>query len=145
MARIPFIFFLAFTAFFYYFGWYFLSGLVVVVLAVVSQSLSGCWITRVQNKLMEAKDERMKVTTEALNNAKMLKLYSWEKNFMKRIWRKRALELVQLKRQGWGISWMVSCIYFWPNLLPVVVFSTYIGFGNQLTLGIAVASLILFN
>jgi hypothetical protein len=43
---------------------------------------------------MEAKDERMKVTTEALNNAKMLKLYSWEKNFMKRIWRKRALELV---------------------------------------------------
>ena len=98
-----------------------------------------------QKKLMEAKDERMKVTTEALNNAKMLKLYSWEKNFMKRIWRKRALELVQLKRQGWGISWMVSCIYFWPNLLPVVVFSTYIGFGNQLTLGIAVASLILFN
>ena len=43
---------------------------------------------------MEAKDARMKVTTEALNNPKMLKLYSWEKNFMKRIWRKRALELI---------------------------------------------------
>ena len=94
MARIPFIFLVAFAAFFYYYGWLFCSGLIVVGLAIASQTLSGMWLSKVQKKLMEAKDARMKVTTEALNNPKMLKLYSWEKNFMKRIWRKRALEIV---------------------------------------------------
>ena len=36
-------------------------------------------------------------------------------------------------------------IYFWPNLLPIAVFSTYIFFGNSMTLSVAVASLILFG
>ena len=94
MARLPFIFFVAFTAFFYYYHWIFLSGLLVVVLAIVSQTCSAMWLAKIQKKLMEAKDGRMKATTEALNNPKMLKLYSWEKNFMKRIWRKRIIELV---------------------------------------------------
>lgn len=94
---------------------------------------------------MQAKDARMKVTTEALNNPKMLKLYSWENNFVRRIERKRALEMIQLKRQGRAISLLYACIYFWPNLLPVVVFSTYILLGNYLTLDVAIASLILFG
>jgi len=85
------------------------------------------------------------VTTEALNNPKMLKLYSWENNFVRRIERKRALEMIQLKRQGRAISLLYACIYFWPNLLPVVVFSTYILLGNYLTLDVAIASLILFG
>lgn len=87
----------------------------------------------------------MKVTTEALNNPKMLKLYSWQNNFVRRIMRKRQQEVMQIKRQGYAVSWLVACIYFWPNLLPVVVFTTYIFFGNYLTLDVAVASLILFN
>jgi ABC-type bacteriocin/lantibiotic exporter with double-glycine peptidase domain len=145
MARVPFLFLIAFGAFFYYYKWTFLSGLVVVLLAIICQSLTGIWLSKIQKKLMETKDARMKVTTEALNHPKMLKLYSWQNNFVRRIIRKRAAEMIQLRRQGWGVAYLVSCIYFWPNLLPVVVFSTYIYFGNNLTLDIAIGSLILFN
>lgn len=34
---------------------------------------------------MKYKDERMKFTTEALNNIKVLKLYNWSKIFIERI------------------------------------------------------------
>jgi ABC-type multidrug transport system fused ATPase/permease subunit len=39
----------------------------------------------------------------------------------------------------------MAAIYFWPNMLPVAVFSTYIYTGHYLSLGIAVASMILFK
>jgi ATP-binding cassette, subfamily C (CFTR/MRP), member 2 len=130
VAKIPFVFLVAFVAFFWYFGWCFLSGLSVVLLAVIVQSQLGVWLSRVQKRVMETKDARMKVTTEALTNTKMLKLYSWQKNFIKRIWRRRQKEVVQLRIQGFGYACMISLLYLFPNLLPAVVFTTFIGFGN---------------
>lgn len=94
---------------------------------------------------MEAKDERLKVTTEALSNPKMLKLYSWEDDFISRIQDKRQLELVHTKRFGRAVAWIASTSEFWPQMLPVVVFSTYIFAGNDLSLSVAVASMILFG
>jgi len=93
ISRVPFVFLLAFGAFFYYYKWTFLSGFVVIILAVITQTITGVYLSKIQKRLMEAKDARMKVTTEALNYPKMLKLYSWEKNFVKRIQRKRQLEI----------------------------------------------------
>ena len=42
---------------------------------------------------MKKKDGRMAVTTESMNNAKMLKLYSWQDNFMQRTFRRRKEEV----------------------------------------------------
>jgi len=98
ISRIPFLFLLSFIAFFWYFKWSFLTGFLVVILAIGSQTMISRYFGRVQKVMMQAKDARMKVTTEALNHPKMLKLYSWENNFIRRIERKRELEMVQLKR-----------------------------------------------
>lgn len=52
---------------------------------------------------------------------------------------------MQLSTQGKALAWMISMIYFWPNLLPIAVFSTYIFVGNSMSLPVAIASLILFG
>ena len=46
----------------------------------------------IQNNL-ELKDERMKITTETFNNISILKLYSWENEFKKKIMKARENEL----------------------------------------------------
>ena len=85
ISRVPFVFLLSFFALFFYFKWSFLSGIIVILLAVITQTILGVYLSKIEKRLMEAKDARMRVTTEALNYPKMLKLYSWERNFVKRI------------------------------------------------------------
>jgi hypothetical protein len=46
---------------------------------------------------MKKKDDRMNLTTEVINNIKMIKLYSWTESFLKKISQKRKAELVALK------------------------------------------------
>ena len=36
-------------------------------------------------KILSAKDDRMKVTSETFNSIKLLKLYGWESEFLKRV------------------------------------------------------------
>jgi ATP-binding cassette, subfamily C (CFTR/MRP), member 1 len=43
------------------------------------------------------------------------------------------------------IALLIGCIYLFPNLLPAIVFSTYIGTGHTLDLPTAVTILVLFN
>lgn len=74
----------------------------------------------------------MKVTTEAINNIKMIKLYSWQENFLERIYRRRARDVQALRMGGFATATLIFMIYFFPSLLPVTTFATYIGLGNYL-------------
>ena len=40
---------------------------------------------------------------------------------------------------------LISFVYIFPSLLPVVTFATYIGFGNYLQFQVAVSALVLFG
>jgi len=40
---------------------------------------------------------------------------------------------------------LIGCVYLFPNLLPAIVFSTYIGTGHTLDLPTATTILVLFN
>ena len=80
--QIPFIFITAFALSFYVFGYSFFAGLGVFVLAFISNFIVGRYMRTVQKKVMKSKDARMKVSTEAINNIKMIKLYSWQENFL---------------------------------------------------------------
>lgn len=55
------------------------------------------------------------------------------------------MELKSLRSSGIVMAFLSGCIYFFPNLLPAVVFATYIGLGNNLDLATAVTCLVLFN
>ena len=94
---------------------------------------------------MQRKDARMTVTTESINNIKMLKLNDWEGNFLARIFRRRSKEIVSLRNRGFAFALLVSSVNLFPNLMAPATFSTYIGLGHTLNFSLAVASLVLFN
>ena len=94
---------------------------------------------------MKSKDARMKVTTEAINNIKMIKLYSWQENFLERIYRCRERDISALRVRGLATALLVFFIYLLPSMLPVTTFATFIGLGNYLKYEIGVAALVLFN
>lgn len=87
----------------------------------------------------------MKVSTEAINSIKMIKLYSWQENFLQRIFRRRENDVSALRLGGFATAMLISFVYLFPNLLPLTTFAVYISLGNYLQYDVAVATLVLFN
>lgn len=75
----------------------------------------------------------------------MLKLYSWTDQFSNRIEEKRKIELKVLFKRFWLGMMSITTIYFFPVIMSWVVFSTYIGTGNTLDLGVAFTVITVFN
>ena len=136
---------LSFGFAFYYFGYTFFAGLGVFVLALIVFLGIGMYYNIQEKILMRRKDRRMKVTTESINNIKMLKLYSWQDSFLERLKRRRAKELATLRRINFGWAIVVCGLYLFPNLLPAVTFSVYIATGHVLEFNVAVSALVIFG
>ena len=80
-----------------------IASLVVIILTVLCNTPLAKLQHKFQSKLMVAQDERLKASSEALVNMKVLKLYGWETHFKNAIYYLRNLELkllyaVQLRR-----------------------------------------------
>jgi len=94
---------------------------------------------------MKLQDKRVTATTEALNNIKMLKLYSWTEQFEEAIDEKREEELKVYWKRLLVSMCTVTSFYFFPQILSTVVFSTYIGTGHSLDLATAYTVMTIFN
>ncbi|CDW86515.1 atp-binding cassette superfamily [Stylonychia lemnae] len=130
---------------FHYMGSSFLAGVAVTAAAFCVNLFVNKFSTRYQTAYMKLQDQRVNLTTECLNNIKMLKLYSWQEAFERMIGQKRSEELAVL----WKI-FTVSCVnmtsqYFFPSILGAAVFSAYIGSGNTLDLSVAYTVNTIFN
>uniref|UniRef100_A0A7N2LEH7 ABC-type xenobiotic transporter n=1 Tax=Quercus lobata TaxID=97700 RepID=A0A7N2LEH7_QUELO len=106
-------------------------------------------ITRVQNryqsKIMEAKDNRMKATSEVLQNMKTIKLQAWDSEFLQRLESLRTIEY------GW--IWKSlrlsahSSFIFWGStaFISVVTFGACMLMGVELTAGRVLSALATFR
>ncbi len=98
-----------------------------------------------QDKVMEAKDERMKATAEALRNMRVLKLQAWEKKYLAKI------EELRLGEYGWllkdCIARAVLVYSFWlaPVVISVSTFGTCILLGIPLTAGRILSAIATFG
>ncbi|XP_027334133.1 putative ABC transporter C family member 15 [Abrus precatorius] len=82
---------------------------------------------RYQARIMEAKDNRMKATSEVLRNMRTLKLQAWDSQFSQRLEALRQVEydwLLKSLRQAafsafifWGSPTFISVITFWSCML----------------------------
>ncbi|KAK7315191.1 hypothetical protein VNO77_33726 [Canavalia gladiata] len=100
-----------------------ISSLVVIVLTVLCNAPLAKFQQKFQSKLMVAQDERLKASSEALVNMKVLKLYAWETHFKNAIEKLRNVELkllaaVQLRKAYnrfifWISPILVSAAAFW--------------------------------
>ncbi|KAJ1385406.1 P-loop containing nucleoside triphosphate hydrolase, partial [Sesbania bispinosa] len=100
-----------------------IASLVVIVITVLCNTPLAKLQHKFQTKLMVAQDERLKASSEALVNMKVLKLYAWETNFKNVIEGLRNVELkwlsaVQLRKA-------YNTFLFWSS--PVLVSAASFG------------------
>lgn len=90
---------------------------------------------RFQNKLMEAKDRRMKATSEILRSKRILTLQGWELRILSNIIELRKTEEGWLKKYVYtsAMTTFVFCVS--PTFVSVVTFSTCMLIGIQLESG----------
>jgi len=98
-----------------------------------------------QSKIMEAKDSRMKSTSEVLRNMKTIKLQAWDNQFLNKLESLRKIEyewLWKSKRLG-----ALSGFIFWgsPTFISIVTFGACMLTGIQLTAGRVLAALATFR
>ncbi|XP_042477442.1 ABC transporter C family member 3-like [Macadamia integrifolia] len=83
-----------------------------------------------QRELMDSKDRRMKVTSEALRNMRILKLQGWEMKFLAKIIEHRNFETIWLKKLLYSLA-MISFVY-----LSAPMFVSIVTFGFCMLIGI---------
>ncbi|CAL5382544.1 unnamed protein product [Camellia sinensis] len=100
---------------------------------------------RYQSKIMEAKDERMKATSEVLRNIKVLKLQAWDNQYLHK--------LESLRRTEYNSIWKslrlsaTTTFIFWgtPTLISVLTFGGCVLMGIPLTAGRVLSALATFR
>nr|QNH67891.1 ATP-binding cassette transporter subfamily C member 10 [Brachionus rotundiformis] len=123
----------------------FLVGLIFVIILIPINKFLSDFIGKVQVKMMNFKDERVKLMTEFLDGIRVIKFCAWEAYFLRRIKKVREQELGELRAKKYLDA---GCVYFWastPILMSVFTFSTYVWLGNVLTPAKVFTSLALFN
>lgn len=145
MATLPFTLIICFIFLFSYLGITFFAGLFVFALSlVVNIALSRC-NARNQRRYMKRTDARVTITSECLNNIKMIKLYAWTSIFKNMITEKRTHELkAQFVRMNF-IMLMNASVIFFPMLLQVTSFTVFIGVGHSINLATAYTIITIFN
>ena len=70
---------------FSFFGIAFVFGFITLLVFLMVNFFIQTKLFGLENELLAAKDERLKVTSETFNCLKVLKLYSWESEFLRRV------------------------------------------------------------
>nr|QEY08334.1 ATP-binding cassette sub-family C member 8 [Crocus sativus] len=104
-------------------GWGALPGLIPLVIIGILNVPIAKIIQHYQSQFMIEQDERLRATSEVLNNMKIIKLQSWEEKFMNKIQSFRDAEFKWLKGNqlakacGTGLYWMS------PTVVSAVIFA----------------------
>ncbi|XP_023764051.1 ABC transporter C family member 5 [Lactuca sativa] len=98
-----------------------------------------------QDKLMAAKDDRMRKTSECLRNMRILKSQAWEDRYKVRLEEMRSVEFKWLKKALYSQAFIT--FFFWssPIFVAAVTFGTSILIGGQLTAGGVLSALATFR
>ncbi|KAL6544998.1 hypothetical protein OROHE_009905 [Orobanche hederae] len=102
------------------------TGLAATVCVMLSNSAFATWHERFQGNLMEAKDNRMKLTMEILRNMRILKLQGWETSFLSRIFKLRKIETLWLKKYMLNSAMMTFVYGVAPTFVALVTFGSCI-------------------
>ncbi|POM57660.1 Multidrug resistance protein ABC Superfamily, partial [Phytophthora palmivora] len=121
------------------------AGVAVILLVIPLMTVISKAMRKLQQRLMQVKDERIKICVEVLSGIKVVKLKAWENSFGQRVMKFRDEELARLRTYVFARSGSNTIFSFVPSLVTVVSFSAYVVLGNTLDVGTALTSLALFN
>lgn len=98
-----------------------------------------------QDKLMAAKDERMRKTSECLRNMRILKLQAWEERYREKLEEMRGVEFRWLRKALYSQAFITFIFWSSPIFVSAVTFGTSILLGAQLTAGGVLSALATFR
>ncbi|KAG4913284.1 hypothetical protein JHK86_053717 [Glycine max] len=98
-----------------------------------------------QDKLMAAKDERMRKTSECLRNMRILKLQAWEDRYRVKLEEMRGVEFKWLRKALYSQAFITFIFWSSPIFVSAVTFGTSILLGGQLTAGGVLSALATFR
>lgn len=121
------------------------AALLATISVMVSNTPLASRQERLHSKIMEAKDSRIKATSETLKSMRVLKLHSWESTFSKKIFQLRETERSWLKKYLYTCS--AVAFFFWtsPTVVSVVTFGVCIVLQTPLTTGTVLSTLATFR
>lgn len=110
------------------------AGIGTLFLLMPINLFTGKWVERLQADQLRNKDERIKLMSEILGGIKVLKLYAWEKPFMKRLLNIRDNEIKILQFSA-RLRALINFTFFCsPILVTISVFGLYVLVDCQNTL-----------
>ncbi|KAL0287005.1 UNVERIFIED_CONTAM: ABC transporter C family member 5, partial [Sesamum angustifolium] len=98
-----------------------------------------------QDKLMAAKDDRMRKTSECLRNMRILKLQAWEDRYRVKLEEMRGVEFKYLRKALYSQAFITFIFWSSPIFVSAVTFGTCILLGGQLTAGSVLSALATFR
>lgn len=122
-----------------------MAGLAATIMVMACNIPLTKFQKRFQTRIMEAKDSRMKATSEILRNMKTIKLQAWDNQFLNKIESLREIECSwiskSLKLNALG------AFIFWgsPNFISIVTFGACLLMGIPLTAGRVLSALATFR
>ncbi|CAL7934283.1 unnamed protein product [Xylocopa violacea] len=123
----------------------FLAGVIFAIILIPINKVIANQIGKLSTKLMECKDQRVKLTGETLHGLTTIKLNVWEDHFLRNILKLRENEIKYLR----GRKYLDAlCVYFWattPVLISILTFATYVLIGNELDAKTVFTSMALLN
>ncbi len=130
---------------FSFFGVAFIFGLLSLIIILIISSCLQKIRTEYQKNVLEKKDRRMKTTTQAFQMIKIVKLYSWEDYFTKKITQERNEELKYFKKIN-TINVFINCI-FWSTgpIMSFVSICAYNYFNKEMNLSNLLTGIFIFH
>ncbi|XP_068667437.1 putative ABC transporter C family member 15 [Aristolochia californica] len=122
-----------------------LAALFTIVLVMVSNIPLANLQENLHSKIMEAKDSRIKATSETLKSMRILKLHSWETTYLNKLLKLREIERNWLKRYLYSCSAIAFLFWASPTLVSVITFGVCIIVKVPLTSGAVLSALATFR
>ncbi|XP_076628531.1 ATP-binding cassette sub-family C member 10 [Colletes latitarsis] len=123
----------------------FLAGVSFAIMIIPINKMIANRIGKLSTKLMECKDQRVKLIGETLSGITTIKLNVWEDQFLRNILKVRDNEIKHLSARKYLDA---LCVYFWattPILISILTFTTYVFLGNKLDAKTVFTTMALLN
>ncbi|KAL3687431.1 hypothetical protein R1sor_013740 [Riccia sorocarpa] len=118
-----------------------ITTLVTTVITLAVNAPVSAWSGKFQDKMSEAKDERMESLSEALRSMRVLKFQAWEQRYREKVEYLRKIECHWLAKALYAAA--ASSIIFLsaPMFVAAATFGTCIILGHPLTVGRVLSAL----
>jgi ATP-binding cassette subfamily C (CFTR/MRP) protein 1 len=130
---------------FQFFGISFLIGFTILALSLTINFFIQKKLQQRYKEMYKLKDDRMRVTTETFNNLKVLKLYSWEDEFLNRINKARENEIRGFNRIFNLSTLSNTLLWSTPVLVSVASIGAYQYFVQNLKISDILSCIAIFN